>query len=154
MSRYETLFALRYAVRVLERHARMWRRIDGLIRFAGLLSGMSAFAALTAASQSATMLAGIVFAILQAIEFAIRPAEIAAQSMSAKKPYGDVLARQATLDDSSLEAAYQRCVADDDVIVPETLRFLAYNDVVSENGGDPSALYTISLWQRLAVFFV
>lgn len=153
MSRHDTLFALRYAVRVLERHARMWRRIDGLIRFSALLAGSSAFAGLMAANSTTALVAGIVFAVLQSVEFAIRPAEIAARSMTAKKPYGDILARQAELDDAQLESAYQRCVAEDDVIVPENLRYLAYNDVVQERGGDPASLYAITRWQRLGVLF-
>lgn len=148
MARRDTLFSLRYAVRVLERHSRLWGRIDGLIRFAGLLSGMAAFTALVGQSQSASLGFGVLFALLQALEFTVRPAEVRARSLSARTGYARLLATEGTYDDGALQAAYQALVADDEVVVPESLRALAYNDVLLERGDDPAHLMVLDRWHR------
>jgi hypothetical protein len=149
MARYDTLFSLRYAVRVLERHARLWRRLDGLIRFSALLAGSGAFAALMAMHAGFAMAAGLVFAVLQAVEFTVRPAELSAKSLAARKGYADLLADQGRLSDDALAAAYERVSANDEVIVPEYLRRLAYNDVAEESGCGAEVMYPVKGWHRL-----
>lgn len=148
MSRNDTLFSLRYAVRVLERHARLWRNVDNLVRLGSLLAGSGAIAALAAQSHALTLAAGVVFALLQGVEFALRPAEGAARSMAQRRPYADLLARQSELDDGAIDAGYQRIVADDEIVVPELLRYLAYNDVLAERGCDASFAYPASAAMR------
>ncbi len=152
MTRHDTLFSLRYAARVLERHARLWRRIDAAVRLAGLLAGSSAFAALMAESRGFTLVFGVVFAVLQAVEFALRPAEQAAQSIAQRRPYAALAARSEAMDDAGLKAAYLQLHAEDDVIVPESIRTLAYNDVVLEKGCDPAHLNPLDRWQRFVAF--
>lgn len=152
MNRTNTLFSVRYAARVLERHTRIWRMTDGFIRVAALLSGSAAFAALTAGNQVAVIVLGVVFAIFQALEFAIRPAEQAARSMAMRKPYARLLAAAGEMDDEKLESSYLALVAEDDVVVPHWLREVAYNDVLFERGCDPSYAYALSSWQRFVAF--
>lgn len=144
MTRHDTIFSLRYAVRVLERLARMWSRIDAIIKMASLISGSSAFAALMSGNQTITLVAGIAFAVLQAVEFALRPSDKAAESRATRKLYAHVIAAQAGLDDDALEQAYHDVVAEDDMIAPEVIRHLAYNDVVHERGCDTAYLYQIT----------
>lgn len=153
MTRDDTLFSLRYAVRVLERHQRMWRRIDSMVRLMAILSGTSAFAALMSQHQGAALATGLLFALLQAVEFALRPAERAADSGAARRTYDSVLARQSEFSDAALADAYRRVVADDAVIVPESLRALAYNDVVNEQGSDPAHLFPLNRWQRFVALW-
>lgn len=148
MVRRDTLFSIRYAVRVLEHHASLWRRIDASVRFAALLAGSGAFAALAAENQAFSLGLGIAFAVFQAIEFSIRPAEKVAASLSARKLYAALYADQSTLDDPALEIAYWRIVAADEVNVPDILKRIAYNDVLTERGDDESYLYTRTAWQR------
>jgi len=149
MTRFETLFSIRYAVRVLERHARFWRHVDTFVRLCGLMAGSAAFAALVAQYPGGALGFGIVFAVIQAIEYSVRPAAISAESAAAKKPYATLLARQHAYADADLEAAYQQAVADDDVIVPEFMRALAYNDVTLEKGCDLAYLCDLTPWQRV-----
>lgn len=148
-SRFATLFNLRYAGRVLERHARLWRRIDGAVRLAALMAGSSAIAALGAQNQSAAIGLGLVFAALQAVEFALRPADAAARAMAMRRQYAQLLAREARLDGAALSEAYAELVAADDIVVSEALRRLAYNDVAQERGCDAAHLYGLDRWQRL-----
>ena len=153
MSRYETLFSLRYAVRILERYARLWQRIDGLLRLFAFLSGTSAIAALVSGSVPWSIAAGIFFAFMQGVEFSIAPARKHADALAARKPYAAILSGQAGFDDAALEAAYQRAVAEDTVIVPEALRPLAYNDAATERGCAPDHLYSLTRWHRFVAFF-
>lgn len=151
--RAATLFNLRYAVRVLERHARLWRRIDGAVRLVALLAGSGAIGAIGAENSKIAIALGAVFALFQAIEFALRPAEIAARSMSQRREYASVFAKERSFDDATLAEAYADMVAADDIIVSESLRHLAYNDVVLERGLDPAACYEPTARLKLAALF-
>ena len=62
------------------------------------------------------------------------------------------MAREASLSDEALEAAYQQIFVDDNVIAMETLRRIAYNDVVEERGLDQSNAYVLTLRQRMMAF--
>jgi len=147
--RQTTLFNLRYAARVLERHARMWRRIDAAVRLAALLAGSGAIGAIGAQNSRLALALGAVFALLQAVEFALRPAGLAARSMAQRKQYASVFARARTTSDEALADAYATLAAEDEVIVPEPLRRLAYNDVVRERGLDESACFPEDRSSRL-----
>lgn len=133
-SRSDTRFSLRYAVRVLERQARMWGVISAAFKFCSLLSGTVALAALTATNKPAAIALGLVFAVLQGAEITLGPSGHRSQALATRREYARLLARQATLCDADLEAAYQTIVADDDIIVIDGLRDLAYNDVAREQG--------------------
>lgn len=140
-TRTDTLFNIRYAARVLERHCRLWRRIDGAVRFSAILAGSGAIAALGAQNTGLTIAAGVVFAVFQAIEYAVRPAEVAARSMAQGKQYAALLAHQRGLSDEALVDSLEAVRVEDEIIVMDALRRLAYNDVVRERGLDESACY-------------
>jgi hypothetical protein len=143
-ARFDTLFTLRYAERVLERYARMWHRLDATARVFAIFSGTAAFGALMAQSGSWALVFGGIFALLQALEYGLNPGRREQESRAARALYARVLARQHELTDEQLEIAYQEAQAGDSVIVPDTLRRLAYNDVVDERGCDPAARYALS----------
>lgn len=87
MTRHETLFSLRYAIRVLERHGALWARLNGVVRLAALLAGSAAIAALSAQSGTLVVVFGVAFALMQGIEFALDPAGRAAQSRAQRRVY-------------------------------------------------------------------
>lgn len=157
-SRETTLFNLRYATRVLERHCRFWRRADRGLRFMAVMAGTGAIASMSASSQALAMAAGFVFAMLQALEIALRPSEVAATSMQQRKAYAALRAREGELDDVALARAYAVLVAEDEVVVPEVIRRLAYNDVtlectpVTEHGNLALALYPDCRWDRFVSY--
>lgn len=149
MSRFDTLFSLRYAVRVLDRQSRYWRRLDGALRFLTIVSGSASFAALlTQQTPTINSLALILFATLQALEFSLQPGQRSASTWVARALYLDVLAAQAGIDDLALESAYQQALLRDDIQAFESLRRIAYNDVVEEMGCQPETGYALSGWQQ------
>lgn len=152
-TRPETLFNARYAARVLERQCRLWRRLDGVVRFAAILAGSGAIAALGAQNAVMVVVAGVVFAMFQALEYAVRPADIAARAMAQGKQYAALLARQRGLSDEALADELEALRVEDDIIVMDSLRRLAYNDVVRERGMDESACYAETAALRAVAFF-
>jgi len=147
MTRFDTLFCLRYAERVLERYSRFWDRADKTIRFFSLLSGSASFAALMTQNKALSLALGISFAVFQALEFALSPSTIAAHAKSNTKLYSDILSRQDGLSDQEMKKAYNQI--DDDIVVPESFRKAAYNDVVLEKGSSDVNLYKLSAWHQI-----
>lgn len=143
-SRFNTLFSLRYGVRVLERYARMWHRLDVLFRVMAIFFGSAAFAALMGERPGLGTTAGALFALVLAVEYALNPPRREQEALKARSLYADILARQRDLNDIELEDAYQAAVNKDPVIVPEPLRRLAYNDVTDERGCDPRECFQLS----------
>jgi hypothetical protein len=151
-TRPDTLFNIRYASRVLERQCRLWRRVDGVVRFSAVLAGSGAIAALGAQNAVMALVAGVVFALFQAIEYAVRPAEVAAHAMAQGKQYAALLARQRRLSDAALADELEAVRVEDDIIVMDSLRQLAYNDVVRERGLDESACFSETMALRAVAF--
>lgn len=140
-TRTETLLTLRYAVRVLERLARLWSHIGTSLKFASIISGTVALAALVGSNTPIAIGLGVVFGVLQALEHAIGPADKRAQALAQRRHYALVLAAQAGQEDAALEAAYEAVNAADEITVGQALRELAYNDVVAEQGLPQTASY-------------
>lgn len=153
MTRFETLFTIRYAIRVLERGRRFWAKIDVLLKVCALLSASSAIYAIGATDQRIAIVFGAFFALTQAIEFALRPADKSAAALAAAAPYANLFAAQSGRADDALEADYLAIAAQDDFLSLESIRRLAYNDVVEERCEDTSEAYVLTRWQRLIAFF-
>lgn len=151
-ARHDTLFNIRYAARVLERQCRLWRRIDGAVRFSAILAGSGAIAAMGAQNAVLALVAGVVFALFQAIEYAVRPAEVAARAMAQGKQYAALLARQRGLSDEALADELEAVRVEDDIIVMDSLRRLAYNDVVRERGLNESECFAETHALRAVAF--
>ncbi|MBV5337867.1 MAG: hypothetical protein J0653_08095, partial [Deltaproteobacteria bacterium] len=81
MVRRDTLFSIRYAVRVLERTTRFWAKADAIVKICALLAGSGAIYALASESKSIALAFGIFFALTQALEFAVRPADRSALAL-------------------------------------------------------------------------
>ena len=146
-SRHETLFNIRYAVRVLERHATLWMRIGRTIKFLSLLGGTSALAALMTSNATLATVAGLFFAALQALEATLNPSDASACARAQRLEYAHLLVREAQLDDAELASAYAAISASDEVQVSLALKEAAYNDVIDEKGLDQSAKYAHLKWQ-------
>ena len=152
MTRFEILFTVRYAVRVLERTARLWRRIDAALKVCALLAGSGAIYAVSSQSARAAMCFAAFFALAQALEFALHPAELSARALMARRPYEQILASEAGETEAALESRYHAASMGDDITVLESLRRVAYNDVVEERSDTPEAAYRLTAWQRLIGF--
>lgn len=145
-TRANTIFCIRYAVRVLERYAKYWSSIGTAFKFISLATGTGAVAAVIAANPGWSLALGVALAVLQALEHAVCPSDKHACALASRRDYARLLSNQAAHTDESLEAAYQAIVADDEVMVGQSLKELAYNDVVREKGLAESALYQRESW--------
>lgn len=143
----EVQFNLRYAQRLCQRTARLYRRIQTMLTFISLLAGSSAVATLAAQMPipSAWLLAA--FAIFGCINLAIRPADKVAANEADIRKYGTLLAKVQTLDAATLQQQLNEARQSDAAEV-EPLRAVAYNDVVLERY-EPDALIKLTPMQKL-----
>jgi hypothetical protein len=148
MNRDNTLFCLRYAVRVHERRAKLWDSLNAIITVTSLLSGSAAIAAIASQNKNISLVFGVLFAFSQAIEYGLRPATKSAESKSNKKLYSAVLLNRANYSDQQLEQAYEVACDRDEIIAGDAIKSIAYNDVAHEVGAEVKYFYQLSLMQR------
>lgn len=138
----DAVFNLRYAMRVLERNANLWHRISMLLKFLSLVGGSAAVASALLNHAIVAMWVGLFFAAVQGADMVLSPAEKAIHSGVWRQRYGDLLASSfsgASADE--LMRSYHELVASDPISPPQSLRELAYDDAVLEQGLDESACY-------------
>lgn len=145
----DATFNLRYAMRVLERNASYWRKVATLLKFLSILGGSLALAGVLADKPKAAIWMGLLFAIAQALENALSPIEKALLSEVQRKQYARLWAGHAQSDASALSSAYMALVAEDEICPARSLRELAYDDVVIEQGLDPASCYGGNRLMRL-----
>lgn len=150
MERSQVVFCIRYAVNVLERHYSFWVKMNYLISFLSLLSGMAAISAVISMNQALSITFGAIFAIGQAIEFAIRPEQLSAKSFVAIGPYKVIEANSDSMSDGELLASYNKTSAADGVVVSSFFKRIAYNDTIRQLGADELSLYTEGFSHRFA----
>lgn len=124
----------RYAQRLCQRTARLYRRADTAATFVGVLAGSAAASALVAGAPAWLPLAGaVVLACVGAAHVAVRPAEKAALNEADARKYAELLAQAPAFDEHALALALAEARRTD---VPELepLRDVAYNDVMLELG--------------------
>lgn len=149
LDRHELEFSIRYASRVMERHARLYGRMDALVKLVSFLSGTAAVAGIVAQSTALAWAWGGALAVAQALAFVLRPAERAAAGRQQGQGYRQLAAQAAGLDDETLQRRYRERCAEDQVSALESLRVLAYNDVVREEGNRAEYLRPVPLTGRL-----
>lgn len=131
-TREQYLGEVRYAIRLCQRTARLYRRIQAAGVFFSIVGGSAALTAIQGNLPAWIPTAGGVFlAIAGAALISIRPADKAAQNESDVKRYQALMARAHAIDDAQLEAAIEEAHQGDAPEV-EPLRNVAYNDVVVE----------------------
>lgn len=143
----ELYFNFRYAQRLCQRTARLYRRIQTSLTFMSLLAGSSAVATLAAQlpAQSAWLLA--TFAALGCINLAVRPAERIAANEADVRKYGALLAKLSLLDAPALQQLLDEARQTDTTEV-EQLRPVAYNDVVLEID-EPDFVISLTPMQKI-----
>ena len=125
---------IRFAQRLCERTARLYRRLHTSTVFFGIVGGSAAVSTLTAWVPPWLPPAGaIMLALMGAVALSVRPAERAAQNEADVRKYARLLADAGKLNDADLAAALAEARLTD-VAEIEPLRDVAYNDVVREVG--------------------
>lgn len=138
---------IRYAIRLTQRTARLYRRLQALGIFVSVLGGSAAVASITGHVPSwIPIFGGILLAVTGAALLAIRPADKAAQNESDARRYQSLMLRSVTLDDEALAVALEETHQGDAPEI-EILRDVAYNDVAREIGR-PDAVVPLSFPQK------
>ncbi|MDP2752251.1 MAG: hypothetical protein Q8O31_06580 [Rhodocyclaceae bacterium] len=143
---------VRYAIRLTERTARLYRRVQTVGVFFSIIGGSGALSLLSAQVPLWIGMTGSLMLTLSgAALIAIRPADKAAQNEADRRRYVALLAKQSNLSDEQLSAALDEAHQGDTQEV-EPLRAVAYNDVVTESGCF-DAVMTLTRTQKLWAAF-
>ena len=146
--RHTMLSEIRYAERLCQRTARLYRHVQALGTGLSVIGGSAALSALSKTTPDWLAIAGaVVFTVAGAMLIAIRPADKAAPNEVDVKRYAALRARASSLDDKALRAAIDEAHLSDAVEV-DSLRDVAYNDVAQEVG-QPGYKIPLTLPQRM-----
>lgn len=146
--RYQLIGEIRYAIRLTQRTARLYRRVQTTGIFLSILGGSATMASL--ADGMPTWIAsfgGIILTIAGAMLIAVRPADKAAQNEYDVKRYQAISARAVNMNDKELEQAIEDAHNGDAPEI-ESLRDVAYNDMVMEFNR-PDVLAPLSPIQKI-----
>lgn len=125
---------IRYAQRITQRTARLYRRAATFLTFTAIIGGSG-----LATSMSATLphwivvLGGVLLAVAGAVGLAVRPLEKAILNEQDLKKYTQLETQAVSMSLEQLQAALAKA-RETDVAEIELLRDVAYNDVVTESG--------------------
>ena len=141
---------IRYATRLTQRTARLYRRVQTAGTFLSIVGGSATLSLLSQAFPDWVGMAGaVVLTLAGGALIAIRPADKAAQNEADARRYLALAAKAANLDDAALAAALEEAHQTDCQEV-EPLRDIAFNDVVREYGRADAAVPLSRLQNILA----
>lgn len=147
--RDELLNKIRYAERLCQRTARLYRRIQSATTFMTIVGGSAAASALMAHTPAWLPVTGtLLLALFGAVAIAVRPADKAAQNEMDVKRYGAIRTKASSMTDEALSQAIDEATANNAAVEVEPLRDVAYNDVAREVGR-PDSVVQLNLQQRL-----
>ncbi len=150
-TRHELTSQIRYAIRLTQRTARLYRRIQSTGTFLSILGGSGTLSLLADSIPDWVGLSGgILLAVTGAAMVAIRPADKAAQNEADMRRYLSLQQRTHVLTDDEIASAIDEAHQSDCPEI-EPLRDVAYNDVVTEFGRE-DAVVPLSPTQRLFAY--
>lgn len=139
---------VRYAQRLCERTARLYRRMQTVATFVGVVGGSAAVSAsATWMPGWAPLLGAGLLAVAGAAVLAIKPADKATANDADVRKYAELLREALALDDAAFAAALSKARITDAAEL-EPLRAVAYNDLVGEIGR-PDLAGPLDFRQRL-----
>jgi hypothetical protein len=130
----------------------MWEKIEVSVKCLSYLSGASIVAAAASSNTLFSAVSAVIFSLGQMVEFAVRASARQAYALGRMKVYEELWARRHTMSDNELEQAFDSIAGESST--PEFVRKLAYNDVLNENGCDPSYAYKLNWLDRSMTAFV
>ncbi len=127
---------IRYAERLTQRTARLYRKVATFCTFIAVLGGSSLMASTAAGVPDWLKFLGIgLLAVAGAAAIAVRPLEKAIANEADARKYASLRTQGLVMDDAQLDAALQKA-RESDVPEVELLREVAYNDMLVEIGRD------------------
>ncbi|MDR1935886.1 MAG: hypothetical protein LBS49_09985 [Candidatus Accumulibacter sp.] len=151
-TRHELIYSIRYAIRLTQRQARLYRRIQAVGVFLGIIGGSATLSLLAQNLPDWVGIAGAALLTLAgAALIAVRPADKAARNETDVQRYTALMAQSHTLSDEALAVAFNEAHRGDCPKI-EPLRDVAYNDVAQEFGRHDAVVPLTPLQKALAVF--
>lgn len=148
LTRHELHYQIRYAIRLTQRTARLYRRVQTIGTFLAIVGGSATLSLLAEGFPSWVGLSGAALMTLAGGALvAVRPADKAAQNEADARRYLALATKAHGMTDSALAAAIDEAHQSDCQEV-EPLRDVAYNDIVREYGRDDAAV-PLSFSQRI-----
>ncbi|MDR2155444.1 MAG: hypothetical protein LBE78_10555 [Burkholderiaceae bacterium] len=139
---------VRYAERLTQRTARMYRRIAWSCSFFGVIGGSGVVSVLSDLVPGWVTVAGAVLLMLvAAITLTMRPIEKAVANETDARKYAALRTAAGPMTASELRDALSKA-RETDVAEIEPLRAVAYNDIVTEMGREDMRI-ALSFQQRL-----
>ncbi|MES2742471.1 MAG: hypothetical protein V4754_16215 [Pseudomonadota bacterium] len=139
---------IRYAQRLCQRTARLYRRAQTTSTFFSIISGSAALISVSSQLPQWVMFGcAMTFSVFTAINLAVRPADKVAQNDVDVKKYSALLVKSEEMDVPALRQAIAEARQSDAPEV-EPLRDVAFNDVMLEIGCEDS-LVNLGRSQRL-----
>ncbi len=151
-SKEQLIAEIRYTIRLCQRTARFYRRIQAIGTFFGILGGSAAMAALSDNLPAWVSVAGgTLLTVSGAALIAIRPADKAAPNELDVKRYQALMTKAVSMDAEQLATAIEEARQND---APEidALRNVAYNDVMKEINREDQA-FKLSLSEKIWELF-
>lgn len=146
--RNQLIGEIRFAIRLTQRTARLYRRIQTCGVFLSIIGGSAAMASIADGIPAwITTTGGILLAFSGAMLIAVRPADKAAQNESDVRRYQQLMAHAVKMDDKQLEQALEEAHNGDAPEI-ESLRNVAYNDIAIELNR-PDVMFDLSPIQKL-----
>jgi hypothetical protein len=148
MDKHTLLSEIRYAERLCQRTARLYRHINAAGVFIGIIGGSGVVSAAVSASPGWLAIAGaITLAISGAVSLAMNPLEKAAIADADGKRYSHLRTQARGMTETELQTALNK-LREHDTPEVEALRDVSYNDMVQEIGR-PDAAIPLRLSQKL-----
>jgi len=139
---------IRYAIRLTQRTARLYRRIQTTGVFIGIIGGSATMASIANDIPTwITTTGGILLAFAGAMLIAICPADKAAQNEADVRRYQQLMIRAINMDEKTLQQALEEAHNGDAPEI-ESLRDVAYNDVALELNR-PDVMIQLSSLQKI-----
>jgi hypothetical protein len=134
MDKQILLGEIRYAERLCQRTARLYRHVNATSVFLSILGGSGVMTSVAGAAPAWLAIAGgACLAVFGAFNLAMRPADKAAVAEADGKRYAQLRSQAQNMDESELQTALNK-LHESDTPEVESLREVAYNDVVCEMG--------------------
>lgn len=138
---------IRYAQRITQRTARLYRRAATFLTFTAILGGSGLATSMSATlPQWLVVAGGVLLACTAAAGLSVRPLEKAIMNEQDLRKYTALETQAVSMNVDALRAALSKA-RESDVAEIELLRDVAYNDVVIESGR-PDMKAALNLPQR------
>ena len=148
MEKETLLDEIRYAERLCQRTARLYRHLQTVTVFLSVLGGSGVISAVAGSVPAWMPIAGgILLAAFGALNLSVRPADKATANETDMKRYAQLRTAAVKMDVDQLREALEKARESDTQEI-ESLRDVAYNDVTVEIGR-PDAAVPLKMHQRV-----